>query len=141
MTRFIALGSLPGAHKPSDSKSTYIQAIELEPLTTMTKQALQQQVDTEATKDPFETSSPWQDPRTSTSKLAQNPNSRLTLGNLLLQREDAERRKFLIKQTEPREDSVYERDDNIVYISGFEAHCDPVKLEDFIKLKANCNLT
>jgi hypothetical protein len=31
LTRFIGLGSLPGKSKPADSKTTYIQAIELEP--------------------------------------------------------------------------------------------------------------
>jgi hypothetical protein len=30
--RFVALGSLPGKHKPEESKQVYIQAIELEPL-------------------------------------------------------------------------------------------------------------
>ena len=32
LCRFIALGSLPGKHKPVDSKTVYIQAIELEPI-------------------------------------------------------------------------------------------------------------
>jgi len=31
LTRFIGLGSIPGKLKPVDSKSTYMQAIELEP--------------------------------------------------------------------------------------------------------------
>ena len=35
--RFIALGSLPGKHKSADSKEVYIQAIELEPLSKVSK--------------------------------------------------------------------------------------------------------
>ena len=35
LTRFIGLGSLPGKHKPEGSKTTYIQAIEVEPLTSI----------------------------------------------------------------------------------------------------------
>ena len=36
LSRFIGLGSLPGKHKPAESKATYIQAIEVEPLTFIT---------------------------------------------------------------------------------------------------------
>jgi hypothetical protein len=35
LSRFIALGSIPGKHKPVDSKQVYIQALEIEPLTSI----------------------------------------------------------------------------------------------------------
>ena len=35
LSRFIALGSIPGKHKPADSKQVYIQALEIEPLTSI----------------------------------------------------------------------------------------------------------
>jgi hypothetical protein len=35
LSRFIALGSIPGTHKPADSKQVYIQALEIEPLPTI----------------------------------------------------------------------------------------------------------
>jgi len=47
-TRFIGLGSLPGKHKPEESKATYIQAIEIEPLTVLPTLQLSEQEQAES---------------------------------------------------------------------------------------------
>ena len=41
LSRFVALGSLPGKHKPEESKQVYIQAVELEPIFKMSLDELQ----------------------------------------------------------------------------------------------------
>ncbi len=65
---------------------------------------------------------PWVDPRTRTD-LSQNPNSRLELGQLLIRLEEAQIRQQ--PRQDPKEQSVYERDDNMIYVGGFDGHISP----------------
>ena len=51
-TRYVALGSLNGRHKPEGSKEVYIQAIEIEPLGTVKAEELVQ-VEGEWTESPY----------------------------------------------------------------------------------------
>lgn len=57
LSRFVALGSIPGKHKPQDSKQVYIQAIEIETLQKMDWKELVEQHQSMDQKD-F-TSSPY----------------------------------------------------------------------------------
>jgi hypothetical protein len=89
----------------------------------MTEQALiAQSTECEFTPDPFQGATPWQDPRTA-SGLTRNPNSRLELGEKLIRREEAQTKQR--PRHEPKDESVYERDDNIVYVGGFDSHIGP----------------
>lgn len=52
LCRFIALGSLPGKHKQEESKQVYIQAIELEPISTIDMKELTN-IDCEHSASPY----------------------------------------------------------------------------------------
>ena len=72
-SRFIGLGSLPGKHKPEGSKATYIQAIEIEPLTSLETIVLSEAEQTESQPNPF-------------AEARLQSQSRLELGKTLMER-------------------------------------------------------
>ncbi|TNV85145.1 hypothetical protein FGO68_gene10308 [Halteria grandinella] len=134
LSRFISLGSLPGKHKPESSKTVYIQAIEIEPLTAM---AIEDKFDCEYTPSPYFESITGE---SLDQRLNQALELRLTLGQKIVQLEDQEaanKRKSLEEQKHPSitglDESTYRKEERIIYVTGFDRKTSFVDLEHFMK--------
>ena len=122
LTRFIGLGSLPGPYKHEESKTTYIQAIEIEPLTSIPVESFEMKPEEmeHVTKCPFDEVEA-EDGQNNTGLKAQ---SKAELMKLIEAGEDRLKKLKILEERkrEEKENTVYERDGNLIYISGFEKH-------------------
>jgi hypothetical protein len=138
--RFISLGSIPGQHKPADSKQVYIQAIEIEPISKAPSiEELKALSDTECHPE-----SPFQklikDKPDVASRIQAMAQYRFEFGQKIIALEDAEIAKKQREESkrglrkQPIDDeSQYKKEECIVYVSGFDRHLAFVDLENYLK--------
>jgi hypothetical protein len=134
-TRYVALGSLNGRHKPEGSKEVYIQAIEIEPLGTVKAEELVQ-VDGEWTDSPY---GQWIKEGDSLEvRIKKMQEVRLEIGKALLSKQEEEERKRRRDVEESKrqhardEDPNYKREERIVYVTGFDKGVGMPDLEQYL---------
>jgi hypothetical protein len=134
--RFIGLGSIPGKHKPQDSKAVYIQAIELESLSSVLSITKEEGCEPES---PY--SRIIKEKIDLKKRLSEMREYRLDLGRHILNLEEEEERRRR-KQEEGKRRSVtgievddqnYKREERVVYVSGFDRKLAFVDLENYLK--------
>jgi len=133
-SRFVALGSLPGPLKPTDSKQVYIQAIEIEPLSRVAKlEDLAVGTEQDCQKEsPFHAL--LKDKLDLPSRIEAMSQYRIKLGQRIIQMEDEEsRRREEHKRKPVIDDSQYLKEERIVYVSGYDRHLAFVDLENYLR--------
>eukprot|EP00347_Sterkiella_histriomuscorum_P005571 403356100 len=157
LTRFISLGSIPGKHKPQDSKQVYIQAIEIEGIQRIQAQDLYgthqvMELNKDYTVNPYisgeifeKVKSPLQTEICSfdlESMLKIAYDRKLQIGEELLSREEAEERERAQKRYEQshheklnqikEQIGEYQQEERTIYVGGFDRHLAIEDLQNFL---------